>query len=213
MEEHNKDRIDKYLLGKMDPEEKVSFEEELKSDEMLAFEVEMARLELDGMELMIEEDLRADMESWKIEDKKEIQDLKDKDNKGRSGFLGIILSGIFILGLAIWFFNREETTETTGKQDEKFPQKEIKKVEPVDPVESYDPVEEEKKIQKEVPKTKNKQNIDIAQSEEDPQPNYIASAESAYQMPDFGTRLKQQMHSEKTKPVSAKSTNLSGFYF
>ena len=169
----------------------------------ISFDVEMAKLELDGMEMIIEEDLMAEMKVWENEDELEKPKIEKTTNRNNSYFLWIVLIGIISIVLLIWIFYPVEKNVPTEIQNETIPKKENKKVTPVNPVESYDPVEEEKNVQKDVPKGTRKQDLDIAASETNSQPNYLAMAETAYELPDFGTRLKSNSGTDTSQIARA----------
>ncbi|MFN7120064.1 MAG: hypothetical protein ACK4TA_24955 [Saprospiraceae bacterium] len=61
------DAIQNYLDNKMSAEERATFEADLASDEDLAAEVGAHRLEREMMDILLEDDLDAQMESWKQE--------------------------------------------------------------------------------------------------------------------------------------------------
>lgn len=58
------DKIETYLRGEMSPAEVADFEQEMANDPALASEVDIQRLEHDAMELILENELRADMQEW-----------------------------------------------------------------------------------------------------------------------------------------------------
>lgn len=57
-------KIEAYLLKKMSPEERRTFEQEMASNPELAREVDVRHLAYDAVELMLENDLRAKMQRW-----------------------------------------------------------------------------------------------------------------------------------------------------
>ena len=63
----NFDRIEAYLFGQMSAEENAGFEREIAENADLAAEVEHQRLEHRAMELLLREELRANLNTWKAE--------------------------------------------------------------------------------------------------------------------------------------------------
>lgn len=63
----NFDRIEAYLFGQMTAEESAEFEQAIAADAALAAEVEQQRLEHRAMELLLREELKANLDSWKAE--------------------------------------------------------------------------------------------------------------------------------------------------
>ncbi len=60
-------KIEAYLEGSMPEPERQAFEQTLAQDAELATQVKLQRFERDAMELLVEEDLRSDMKTWKRE--------------------------------------------------------------------------------------------------------------------------------------------------
>lgn len=63
----NFDRIEAYLFGQMTQDETTNFEQEIAQNNDLALEVENQRLEHRAMELMLREELQANLQFWKVE--------------------------------------------------------------------------------------------------------------------------------------------------
>ena len=61
------DKIEAYLIGRMDKTERVEFEKQIAADEDLAIEVEFQRLEHDAMNVLVEKNLRHKMSEWQTE--------------------------------------------------------------------------------------------------------------------------------------------------
>jgi hypothetical protein len=61
------DKIEKYLRGKLRPEEAAAFETEVANDPELAALVQQHRLERQGVELLVEQDLLAKMRRWELD--------------------------------------------------------------------------------------------------------------------------------------------------
>lgn len=71
-------KIEDYLRGKLSKKEKIAFEEKIAKDASLKEQVDMQRLEHEGMDLLIEKDLRTDMANWETD--WEMQKKVDKFN-------------------------------------------------------------------------------------------------------------------------------------
>lgn len=65
MHEELDELIDQYIRGKLSPEDQASFEQRMKSDPTIHEKIALAKLELDAMELIIEKDLRQQINNWK----------------------------------------------------------------------------------------------------------------------------------------------------
>jgi tetratricopeptide (TPR) repeat protein len=63
----NFDRIETYLFGQMNANDASAFEQETKNDKELAAELEQHRLEHRAMELLLQQELRANLNDWKSE--------------------------------------------------------------------------------------------------------------------------------------------------
>jgi hypothetical protein len=90
------DKMDDYLLGKLPPEEAKAFESELSRRPGWQEEFELRRIEHEGMELLLEDKLRAEMRQW------------DKSPARRKGFLkyGIwLVPLLFLAGGVVVFWN------------------------------------------------------------------------------------------------------------
>ncbi len=61
------DKIEAYLIGQMDEAEHADFERQIASDEDLAMEVELQKLEHDAMTLLNQKNLRLKMQEWEAE--------------------------------------------------------------------------------------------------------------------------------------------------
>lgn len=60
----NQDRIDAYLFGKLNPEEKNAFEMELQVDEQLRHNLAIHTLEHNAMKLALQDQLKTQMKAW-----------------------------------------------------------------------------------------------------------------------------------------------------
>lgn len=63
------DKIEAYLHGDLNVEDKKAFEADIANNPQLAEQVEMQRFEWDGMEVILEDDLRGKMAQWQDEEK------------------------------------------------------------------------------------------------------------------------------------------------
>lgn len=97
MQRKDFDKIERYLAGRMDPDEKDAFERHLSEDTDLALTVEKHRLEHDVMKALLISDLREKSKAWKKESESGGQ------NRGRNFRLGGLL-GILLLTLAAVLF-------------------------------------------------------------------------------------------------------------
>lgn len=96
------DRIEKYVRGKLPKAEAASLEKEMVENEAMREAVEMARFEMEGMEYLLEQDLREQMGQWK-----EAEVLDEKENPKADSDYGKWLWGLFgVVGLllAIFYF-------------------------------------------------------------------------------------------------------------
>lgn len=101
-------KIEAYLDRSMTEAERSAFEQDIAQDAQLATQVELQRFERDAMELLVEEDLRTDMKTWK---KEMLQDYaaKNPDNirrlkVRRMRFLAIAASFLVLLAAAALFW-------------------------------------------------------------------------------------------------------------
>lgn len=99
-EEEIFDRMDDYLMGRLLPEAAKAFEADLARHPEWQEEFDMRRIEHEGMELLVEDKLRADMRKW---DKEPIL---PNNSRGRWYMLGVAL----LLGVvALVFFMKNPT--------------------------------------------------------------------------------------------------------
>lgn len=95
MQRKDFDKIERYLAGRMDPDEKDAFERHLSEDTDLALAVEKHRLEHDVMKALLISDLREKSKNWKKEDH------SGGRNHGRNFRLGGFLSLLLIALAAV----------------------------------------------------------------------------------------------------------------
>lgn len=107
--------IDAYLAGKLSGAEKQSFEQAVATNTDLAMELEIFRLENTAKELLIEEDLRKQMDEWESSMPPTSDQTPEKKN-GRNGYrwgvLGLLL---VVAGLAAWWFVSKPSTPDMTK--------------------------------------------------------------------------------------------------
>lgn len=205
-------KIENYLNGKLSKEELFLFEQDLASDVSLKEMVELHQLEQDGQELLIEKDLRAKMEDWKVQ-QTTITPPSKSNNKWWL-FLGIFLvSGIF-------FLNKKNTPEITNipiiepseeldsedfdinqiEDKDALPQANTETPEKEKRQSEKDPsiiVNEENKIS---PKKNNSINDDFLKSLKSKSINFLAMAETKYALPEnLASNLKSK------NPISTPS--------
>jgi hypothetical protein len=114
MNEELNDKIDNYLKGKLNETELKAFENAMNSDEALAQAVQLSKLENDSIELLIEDDLRAQMSVWKQEKAHKMPSntegvVSPKNNKYFLFFGALI---ILILITLFYFLNKKENNPT-----------------------------------------------------------------------------------------------------
>lgn len=101
--------IDAYLCGRLSEEARSSLEAKILSDPALAEQVEAQRLQLQGLELLLEDDLREKMTHW--------DDLKQQ-SKRRKIVWGTIIS-LTVVGLGFFWMTKNfkhKTAPTTKEQ-------------------------------------------------------------------------------------------------
>ncbi len=168
-------KIEDYLKGKLPIEEVTAFEKEIAADPSLAEMVDMHRFEKEGMEYLVEQDLRQKIKDWETN-----PTIKRRIN------LKIIISvaaGILILVFAVWFFffktpeKREIVNEDPPTEKESIDQNETPKKEE----------EEKPKLRKDIAETgKEKNELSTPKTDqiERSQNKLLALAENNYVLPD-----------------------------
>ncbi len=103
------EKIEAYLNQSLSSAERQEFEQQIAQDTELATQVELQRFERDGMELLLEEDLRVDMGTWKQE---MLQEYAEKNKPSgrvvrirRIRYLAAAASVLIILSAAFWLID------------------------------------------------------------------------------------------------------------
>lgn len=94
--------IDAYLCGRLSEEARSNLEAKILSDSALAEQVEAQRLQLKGLELLLEDDLRKKMTTW--------NHTKQKIKQRRIGW-GIMISAA-VLGLGLFWITKNSKHKT-----------------------------------------------------------------------------------------------------
>ncbi|MBK8568207.1 MAG: hypothetical protein IPN76_34110 [Saprospiraceae bacterium] len=102
-EEEIFDRMDDYLMGRLVPEEVKAFEADLARHPEWQEEFELRRIEHEGMDLLVEDKLRAAMSRWDEEKN------APKKNSGRWYIIAMVLS---IAALSVVFFLKKGANTT-----------------------------------------------------------------------------------------------------
>ncbi len=120
MSEHPKyDKIEAYLLNRMDDEERRAFEEELRTDGDLKAAFLQQREDYKVMELLVEQDLKKKLKLWQTElpkdtentgEKKDILPLQKKENKKTRWLLLLVLG---IVGIVLIYFLTNNSPKST----------------------------------------------------------------------------------------------------
>jgi tetratricopeptide (TPR) repeat protein len=111
--EKNFDKIEQYIKGQMSPTEKAAFEQEAATNNALAKELAIKRLELESYELMVENSLKSRMSDW--DKKRKALDAADT----KPAYLKIVQSNAFrwataasVALLAIFLYQNNKPTTT-----------------------------------------------------------------------------------------------------
>jgi len=167
--------IDAYLAGKLSGAEKQSFEQAVATNNDLAMEFEIFKLENTAKELLIEEDLRRQMDEWESAMPPATDQTSEKKN-GRNGYrwggLGFLL---VVAGLAAWWLVSKPPTPDMNKLPAHQP---TLRTEEYVPPKSGSPVAEEegkptknqppKEEQSRIPKSNNRELLAMADELHDP---------------------------------------------
>ena len=126
------DKIEAYLREELSAADKKAFEAEIANNPQLAEQVEMHRFEWDGMEVILENDLRAKMAQWQEEGKKgeiippSVKEVKNRlipIEKGKTTVrrlyygLAIAASITLLLGALLWVFTKPNPISDVVKND------------------------------------------------------------------------------------------------
>jgi tetratricopeptide (TPR) repeat protein len=183
------DQIEAYLFGTLPEKERTAFEQEVANDPELAAQVAMHRAEHDAMELLIEEDTKAQFQAWAVEAEGDGKGPKIAGNQ--NGWI-ITLLAIAVLIIAGIYYWGSPTTESLSEGES------VENVEPPGPEETTTPEEEA------VPPGEERNNTSqeeqdaapqrpIAKTEPDTpgeEPGLIAMAESLYDHPSIQLTLR-----------------------
>lgn len=118
------DKIEDYLAGRLSPKEVAELKQRAAADPEIASTIEFVRLERDGMELILEQNLRADMADWE-----QVRKPKMTFKVFRSRFLAVAAVMFVAAAIGVWFstpsgketFNsilQKTTTLSPDKQEE-----------------------------------------------------------------------------------------------
>jgi hypothetical protein len=187
MNQNFKDKINDYLEGKLNATDLAAFEEAMSADETLLKAVEVSRLEKQSIELLIENDLRAKMQTWKkdrLTQKPEYTEggvFKQKTNYwSRLGLFIALLLGV--LGAFIYWFNKKEPVSLP--QTKETPLDTLQKEQKQTPIITPNPnIAIEKKGKKPILK---KQDLTTKKEDAD-----IAFVNSMYDKPDFTNDVRE----------------------
>lgn len=164
-------KIENYIKGKLPPDEAAAFEKEIENNPELAEMVEMQRFEEEGMEQLVEQDLREKIREW---DKIHISKGNNKKGGNFKRFLGISLLIVAILA-AIYFLFTKKNDPAPGQPN---PVEETQKPETNDNTPAVQPEEPPK------PEEPEKKNIPLAEIEKERlaerKNDFIALAETSY---------------------------------
>ncbi len=125
------DKIEAYLREDLSAADKKAFDAEIASNPQLAEQVEMHRFEWDGMEVILENDLRAKMAQWQEEGKQasftpSVSEAKNRIipiEKGKTTVrrlyygLAIAASLTLLLGVLLWVFTKPTPASDVVKND------------------------------------------------------------------------------------------------
>jgi hypothetical protein len=192
------DKIEDYLKGKLSVEQATSFEKEIANDPSLAEMVEMHRFEQDGMEYLVEKDLKQKLKDWETKPPTDEGKKNDQNPFWKYG-LGLLLLAI-IASVFIWNRNTPISDPLSPTEE---PASEI-------PPPNTTPVELENNKEEPAKKKRNIADSDPEKSDPiipktdpvKPQRNdYLALAESSYILPDNLSSGLRSTGSKETKNV------------
>lgn len=178
------DKIEDYLKGKLPAEEASSFEKEIAANPSLAEIVDMHRFEREGMEFLVEENLREKIKKWETHPPGD-----DNGRKGRSFYWGwgTGLAAIALIAFFTFFFYKSAPSGEGAPPDRETPAREQPPEQDITPAESQTPsgdipIANEDKQEKEPP---------VPDKPQETKNEYLALAESFHTLPDnLSTRLK-----------------------
>jgi len=118
------ERIEKYIIGKMTGEERQSFEDDLKKDEVLAQKYALQLLEHESMEKLVANETKGKFATWNSnppenpfqKNENELQDERQKQNMFNKKWLIVVfVIGILTL-LYFWINNAQSSVKTENIQ-------------------------------------------------------------------------------------------------
>jgi len=167
-------KIDEYLKGRLTPEEAAAFGQQIAADPKLAQAVELQRFEREGLEYVLEKDLREKMKTWKKGPSQVEQKTPPIPRNGKRNFWLSMLAVALLITVAFFIFRPAEKSPvpeaTPIERPKKIPEDSI----PVNPTQT-------EPSQKQAP---------IANAEEKKQPlqpsrsQYAYLSTSEYELPE-----------------------------
>lgn len=178
-------KVEAYIKGQLSEKEKKAFEQRIDQSPELAAQVEQQRLELEGLEYLLEKDLRSKMQHWKFDSAKS----KPRYNPWIIVLIIIILavSGIFYIATQ----KQNHPTIPSPRKQEESPQPSTK-------MEERETTESPKKRP---PVANEQRTIEAAPAEpsSSDQNRYLALAENTYTLPEhLSSNLKSAEPTGKT---------------
>lgn len=101
------DKIEDYIRGRMPAEEKATFEQRIEADPNLAEQIQLHRLEEEGLELLVEENIKQKFERWRTNPP------PGADNPGPQNKWGLVSGVLIVLAIAAWWMFRTTGLEET----------------------------------------------------------------------------------------------------
>lgn len=198
------DKIENYLKGNLPADEAAAFEREVEADPGLAEMVDMHRFEREGMEFLVEENLKEKIKKWEAHP-------PGKGNGRRGGGFywgwGIGLIAIALVAFFTFFFDRSAPPEEGAAPGLETPELDQQ------PEQNITPPVESQTHSKDIPiANEDKQGKEPSATEEpqEPQNEYLALAESFHSLPDnLSTRLKSS-ETESTENILAPGLKAFG---
>jgi hypothetical protein len=176
------DKIEAYLLNQMSESERSDFEKELGTNEALKKQFNQQELEHQIMEVLVEKDLRLDLEKWQKEEDVKLQKGQKTRPKifylRRASMIAVAASLLFLVYMFFWWNERESDSIPIAKEEDHI-EKSI-------PNERED---DEEKVEKNQSKQKNNQKEEPVKDWHTPsaENKYFALAESFSQPIDFSS--------------------------
>lgn len=117
------EKIEAYLAGRMNEAEKVAFEAQLATDPDLALELEMHRLEHDAMNRLVEQEIKGKFAAWSQEETTDLSATAVVLGKRTFPWIWFALTGLILLSVALFFFQKKSETQDLPAQQETSPQR------------------------------------------------------------------------------------------